>query len=151
MSDSIDEMIPSDGDGTETPDINDIDIKSMQNFRKIFIKQLLKNGAFPSDPEDRAALLTLMKDTTSTAIASKKLKADEKAVVSQAQIVKNLAEVVRISRSHAAASNRANRQMLIDVPVVEIKTVPGHIDVGCIPISTQSIMNASSLNTDDNS
>lgn len=148
MSDNTDTAIPEGGEEIESPDINDTDIKSMQDLRKKFIGQLAPNGQFPTDVENRNALLSLMKATTSSAVAMKKIKADAKAVMSQAQTVKNLAEIVRIQSSQAAAANRTRRQAQLDVPTLKVSLVPGQTDVGCIPVSTAAIMNSTSSNQD---
>lgn len=129
--------------GDDNIDDNDIDIKSMQVLRKTFIAELAKDGKFPTDPEDRQALMALMKDTTSSAIASKRIKADEKTAMSNASIVSNITEAVRIMAANKQAANRTRRGALRDVEVVEVKTVPGHTDVGVLPINTAAIANGS--------
>lgn len=130
----------------ENIDENDVDIKSMQFLRKTFIAKLTEGGVLPSDPDDRAAVLTLMKDVTSSAIASKRIKADEKAAMSNASVVSNLTEAVRIMAAQKQASRRASRSAQQQVEVVPVKLVPGHTDVGVLPINTAAII-AGSIDT----
>lgn len=130
---------PRGTDVDENIDENEIDIKSMQVLRKSFIKQLAVDGIFPSDPENRTALIALMKDTTASAISSKRIKADEKTATSNAQVAANMAEAVRIAMANKAAAHRSNRAVVQDVVSVPVKMVPGHTDVGILPINTAAI------------
>lgn len=131
--------------GTTAEDVideNDVDINSMQTLRKGFISQLAKDGKLPSDPEDRSALITLMKDVTSSAYTGKKIKADQKLAVSNQQMVANLAEAVRASRASSSAKRRTDRKDLLSVPERTVHLVPNQLDVGCFPVSTASVANA---------
>lgn len=130
---------PRGGDVEEVIDDNDIDIKSMQALRKTFIADLMVNGHFPKDQEDRQALMALMKDTTSSAIASKRIKVDEKTSASNAQIAANLAEAVRIGQAQKSAANRVANKNRRDVDVVDVVLVPGHTDIGILPVNTAAI------------
>lgn len=130
--------------GTEIEDINDADIREIQVLRKGFIDQLAKNGQLPGDKEDRQALLTLMNQTTTTAIANKRIKADEKAATSNIAVVQNLAEVIRMANATASAAHRkAMLNKNREVPVVEVNKVAGHTDIGFLPIATATVSNAS--------
>lgn len=136
------------GGDIETTDINDSDILQVQNLRKLFIAQLTPGGKVPSSMEDRQFLLAVMGQTTSTALASKKIKADEKSTATQAAIAMSFAEVVRSSTANASANLRAQAKRrgksieeMREVEEVEIKNVPGHRDIGFIPVSTASIAN----------
>lgn len=125
----------------EKIDNNDRIINSMQSLRESFISQLTKDGKLPSDKEDREVLLALMNSATNAALGNKKIKAAEKSAASQNQIIQTLAEAVRIGRSTESAERRKTLTQLREVPVVEIKPVPGNTDIGCFPISTTSIAN----------
>lgn len=143
MSEMNIDVAPQAGAGEQKIDENDRIINSMQTMREKFIGQLAVNGKLPSDKEDRQVLLSLMDGATRTALAGKKIKADEKATVSQAQMVANLAEAVRIARSNASAALRSGGAPVREVPKREVHLVPGHTDTGDFPVSTSAIMNAS--------
>ena len=136
------------GGEQDTIDINDQDIRAIQELRKGFISGLTVGGKLPSDPEDRATLLALMSQTTNTALASKKIKADEKSSTSNAVLVQSMADAIRSATANASAARRAgidsSRERVkrsLDVEEVTVKLVPGNTDIGCYPISTTSIAN----------
>lgn len=125
----------------ENIDNNDRIINSMQTLRESFISQLTKDGKLPESKEDREILLALMNSAANTALGNKKIKAAEKSSANQNQIIQALAEAVRIGRSTESAERRKIASQMREVPVVEIKKVPGNTDIGCFPISTASIAN----------
>lgn len=136
------------GGGEEVVDINDQDIRLIQEMRKGFIAELARSGKLPSDMEDRATLLTLMAQTTGTALASKKIKVDEKTATSNAVVVQNMAEAIRAAASNASAARRRNAvdasagvRRALEVEEVPVRMVPGQTDIGCFPISTTSVAN----------
>lgn len=132
-----------------TLDENDRIIASMNQLRENFISQLVSNGKAPSDKDDRVFLLSLMDGATRSALASKKLKADKEAVVSQAQQVQNLVEAVRISQSHRSIGNRETLTAERVVPKLEPTVVPGHMDRGTIPINTTLLNRTSPSSQND--
>lgn len=130
------------GTGTEIEDVNDKNIREIQELRRSFIRQVAKEGNVPNDPEDRQFLIAMMNQTTSTAIAGKRIKADEKNTKSNAEMVQNLAEVIRIASANASASHR--KKMIAsnrDVPEMPVSLVEGHTDIGFHPISTAGVAN----------
>ena len=136
------------GGAEEVIDINDQDIRLIQEMRKGFIAELTRNGKLPSDMEDRSTLMTLMSQTTGTALASKKIKADEKTATSNAVVVQNMAEAIRAAASNASAARRRNTieagngvRRALDVEEVPVRLVPGQTAIGCFPVSTTSIAN----------
>lgn len=139
MAANLANQTPQGGDGVAVIDENDRIINSMQSMRENFISQLTKDGKFPACMEDRSAILQLMDGATRTALANKKIKADEKNAVSQTQIVKNLAEVIRIASSNRAARRREGLNTLREVPVVEVKKVKDHTAIGTLPVTTATV------------
>ncbi len=131
--------------GNATQDENSIDdndrvINSMNHLREKFIGDLLVNGSAPKDKEDREFLIRLMDGATRSSLASKKIKADKEAIVSQAQQVQNLVEAVRIAQSRR--SSMVNGMGTPMVPLMEPRIVPGITDIGYIPINTGNISGA---------
>lgn len=140
MSENIDHSTPGGATDDGQIDVNDRDIRMVQDLRKRFIGELTSSNKAPSDPEDRTFLLALMQQTTATAIAGKKIKADEKAATNNASMVKVLADVVRSSMGSASANNRAkSAKQRREVPVKEVTLVDGHTDIGTIPLAVSSI------------
>lgn len=140
MSELTSNTMGHDTQGEHIIDPNDAIIASMNDLRRKFISDLLVNGSAPKDKDDRDFLVKMMDGATRSALAAKKLKADEKAVVSQTQMVQNLVDAVRIAQSHRS-------QAVIDVssrevPKLDPTIVPGHMDTGFLPINTTALARA---------
>lgn len=138
MADVHDLNTHQDGNGVEQIDENDRIINSAQAIREGIIAKLMEKGV-PADMEDRTFLTQTLNGLTGTALGNKKVKASEKQAANQAQIVKNLAEAVRIGMSASAGARRARVEELREVPKLDPKVVPGHTAIGTFPVSTTSI------------
>ncbi len=133
------------GAAVEEIDANDRMIASIQSKRESFIAQLTPEGKLPSSAEDRAILMGLLNGAASTAIACKKIKAEEKTSVSQQQMAQAMADAVRVMQATQSANHR-NRLAppLRDVPLVEVELVEGNTDIGTRPVSTSAVALGSS-------
>jgi len=148
---SENQSLITDTEDQEAPKLDDNDriIASMNTLREKFISDLVKDGKAPGDKDDRAFLLSLMDGATRSALASKKLKLDKEAVVSQAQQVQNLVEAVRMAQSHRSTANRESLVAERVVPKLEPTVVPGHMDRGTLPINTTALSRAAQNNQED--
>jgi hypothetical protein len=148
---SENQSLITDTEDQDAPKLDDNDriIASMNTLREKFISDLVKDGKAPGDKDDRAFLLSLMDGATRSALASKKLKLDKEAVVSQAQQVQNLVEAVRMAQSHRSTANRESLVAERVVPKLEPTVVPGHMDRGTLPINTTALSRAAQNNQED--
>lgn len=136
------------GSSEEKPaiDANDVIIHKTQALRMEFIEQLTPNGRIPEDPLARAAVIQLLNGAAGTAIASKRIKADEKAAESQAAMLNSIVEAATALRNgRAKASAPTHIRGGAEVTDVPVKIVPGHTDIGMLPVDTQRILSDPTL------
>lgn len=145
MSEQNDLITQNEGNEVEQIDENDRIINSVQSIREKIVGDLMKGGA-PKDMEDRTFLTQMLAGLTGTALGNKKIKASEKQASNQAQVVKNLAEAVRMAISSESGARRTRASELREVPKLDARVVPGNTDVGTYPVSTSALMNQEAEN-----
>lgn len=126
---------------TEAPpvkDANDEIIELVQAVRKRAIKDL-SDVKIPSntEKEDRLFLLAMLQGAASTAVAMKRIKAEENATQSNQAIAKSIAQAVaeaRILRS----KNKPNKEQQ-RIEQLDVELVPGQTEVGAIPVMSAAI------------
>lgn len=119
-------------------DANDEIIDLVQSVRVKAIKELTEKGLpQATQKEEREFLQSMLQGAASTAVAMKRIKAEENATMSNLAVAQAVAKAVaqaRVLRNQQKPSKQD--QTVAQIPV---KLVPGQTDVGAIPVMSSSI------------
>ena len=124
-------------------DLMDLDDKRRLELtlstRENIIKKMMPNGGLPGNAEDRDFLMKAMDGLDRTILAKTRLKVDDQAAKSQADISALVGNVLaRIDVNKMAVPIPGTRQSL--AMDIKVETVPGETDLGTHPFDTEVFM-----------
>lgn len=106
--------------------------------REAIIRNLVNKGPVPSDPEDRKLLMQSLDGLDRTILSRAKIKSDDTNAKSEAEIAKSVANLLLRMDSRKRTVQPA--EMLEDISLPDISTVPGETFIGVEPVKYDTIM-----------